>query len=748
MDILINSLYTQKEIFLREVISNASDALDKIRFLSLTDPSVLGDTKNLEIRVKIDQDSNSISITDTGLGMTRSELIENLGTIAKSGTTNFLDALAGGNINLIGQFGVGFYSTFLAGSKIVVRSKSNNDEQYVWTSEAAASFTIEKDEGSPLGRGTEVKIYLKEDAKEFANERKLENLIKKYSEFIDFPIYLLKKHEVEVDAPQEEENSADSDDDIEVAEKKEDKPSKIKKTELKWEQINVNKAIWLRDEEDLYEEDYVDFFKSISKQSNPPMNWIHFDTEGEVVFTSVLYIPNRAPSDFYSQYNTRKNDLKLYVRRVLIAEKHADLIPKYLSFVQGVIDSDDLPLNVNRETLQQTKAFKIINQKITKKILDMISEIAKWEFVDEDEFDEEDSEEDVEALSEEELEKKREDAKAASLKKNKERFDNFYNEFGKAIKLGIIDDKNNRKKLASLARWHSTRNLTELISFDDYIGRMKTVQDQIYYASGEDKNVLAKSPLVVGLVRKGYEVILCDDPIDEYVFGVLREYEEKNIVNVGKGDFKMPDDDEFERKKQKFLSKKFEPFIEYAKKLLFEEVGNVIVSNRLTNEPCVVVADSYGHSSFMDKIQKASMFAGANDNPLQNFKKILEINPHHKVIQIILERINVRVSLFRTRRPTRNWRSLWSCSTRLRHSTQGSAPRTLTLSSRDSTRFTRRQWEWSAWNASKWKWKMWSWRQRTTRATTRTPSTSTPQTSNSKPSNSDLFTYYSFSYLS
>ena len=248
----------------------------------------------------------------------------------------------------------------------------------------------------------------------------------------------------------------------------------------------------------------------------------------------------------------------------------------------------------------------------------MITEISKWELVDEDEFEEdmEDSEEDVAALSEEELEQKRKEAKELALKKNKEKYDNFYNEFGKAIKLGIIDDKNNRKKLASLARWTSTRNATELTSFDDYITRMKSVQDQIYYASGEDNKVLAKSPLVVGLVRKGYEVILCDDPIDEYVFGVLREYEDKNIVNVGKGDFKMPDDDEFDRKKQKFLTKKYEPLIEYAKKLLFEDINNVIVSNRLTNEPCVVVADSYGHSPFMQKIQGSSMFAGANENPL------------------------------------------------------------------------------------------------------------------------------------
>lgn len=374
MDIIINSLYTQKEIFLREVISNASDALDKIRFLSITEPTALGEKKDLEIRVSIDEEAKAISVRDTGIGMTRTELAQNLGTIAKSGTTNFLEALKGGNINLIGQFGVGFYSTFLVGSTVEVTSKSNNDKQYVWVSEAASSYKLYEDpRGDTLGRGTEVKIYLKEDSLDFLKHKKIAKLVKKYSEFIDFPIYLLNKKEVEEDAPAAE----PAEDEVTVEEKTEE-VKKVKRTVYEWEQLNTNKAIWLRDKEEIDDEEYIDFYKSLSKQSNPPLNWIHFKAEAEVAFTSVLFLPNRIPHDFYQTYSTRKNELKLYVRRVLITENKADLLPKYLSFITGVVDSNDLPINVNRETLQQTKTFKIINQRATKRVLDMITELSEW----------------------------------------------------------------------------------------------------------------------------------------------------------------------------------------------------------------------------------------------------------------------------------------------------------------------------------------------------------------------------------
>lgn len=390
MDILINSLYTQKEIFLREVISNGSDALDKVRFLALTDPDVLGETRDLEIRIEINEEEKYIQFRDTGVGMTRAELIQNLGTVAKSGTTNYLGALKEGKINLIGQFGVGFYSTFLVGRKVVVISKSSHDDQHIWTSESAAAYTVQKDpEGNTLGRGTVVRIYLKEDALDFLNHKKVSKLVKRYSEFIDFPIYINNKREVEEDAPAAEPTETEQGLEVKEGDAGKEEPKKIKRTVWEWEKINNNKAIWLREKDEIYDEDYIDFYKSISKQSNPPMNWVHFNTEGEIVFTAILYIPNRAPIDFYNNFNTRKNEVRLYVRRVLIAEQHSDLIPKYLSFVLGVIDSNDISVNVNRETLQQTKSFKVINQRVTKKILDMISEIAAWEDVTEDEYEEE-----------------------------------------------------------------------------------------------------------------------------------------------------------------------------------------------------------------------------------------------------------------------------------------------------------------------------------------------------------------------
>ena len=281
MDILINSLYSQKEIFLREVISNSSDALDKIRFMALSDPDILGDTRDLQIKIDINEDEKYIQFRDTGVGMTRKELIRNLGTIAQTGTTQYLEAMKEGRVNLIGQFGVGFYSTFLVGKKVVVISKSNDDDQHIWTSESAASFTVEADPaGNTLGRGTIVRIYLKEDALEFLNRKKVSKLVKRFSEFIDFPIYMHEEKEIEEEVATEEESKEESDEDLEVKEKDETTPEKVKRKVWEWEHINTNKALWLRDKDDIYDEDYIDFYKSISKQSNPPMNWVHFNTEG------------------------------------------------------------------------------------------------------------------------------------------------------------------------------------------------------------------------------------------------------------------------------------------------------------------------------------------------------------------------------------------------------------------------------------------------------------------------------------
>merc|ERR1719266_1595173 len=374
MDIIINSLYTKKEVFIRELISNASDALDKVRFIAVFDPDYLGDTPDLEIMIDFDYDAKTISFTDTGVGMSKAELIKNLGTVAKSGTTAFLEAMGQGeNMSLIGQFGVGFYSAFLVANKVVVTSKSNDDEQHIWTSTADSKFFLTKDpRGDTLGRGTRVTLHLKDDAVEFVEQDKIKNLVKKYSEFINYPIslYLSKdvKERVPVDTPDpnavkvtrfdEDGNEIIEGDVVEEEEKPEGEEDmepeyKTITTQVwEWALINEIKAIWTRDKDDISEEEYNNFYKTITKDPEDPLTYTHFKAEGEIEFKSILYIPASAPFDLFENYYGRSAALKLYVRRVLITEEFEDLMPKYLNFIKGVVDSDDLPLNVSREQLQ------------------------------------------------------------------------------------------------------------------------------------------------------------------------------------------------------------------------------------------------------------------------------------------------------------------------------------------------------------------------------------------------------------
>lgn len=468
MDILVNSLYTNKEVFLREVISNASDALDKIRFLAVSDPSVLKDLTELLIRVEYDSEAKTISIYDSGVGMTKQDLINNLGTIAKSGTTNFVQALAQGqSLNLIGQFGVGFYSTFLAGNKVTVVSKNNNDEQYVWESSAAHSFVVRQDpEGNTLQRGTKIVIHLKQDAYEFCDEHKLRELIKRYSEFINFPIYLRVQKEVSKEVTDEEQGEAkvepEKKDDLEIKDEDEVKEPKTKTITEKvwdWELVNDNKAIWLRNKEDLTLEDYNNFYKALAKDYEDPLTHIHFNAEGEVDFKSILFVPGHAPSDLFENYYAKVSALKLYVRRVLINEKFEDLLPKYLNFIKGVIDSDDLPINVSRESLQQLKMLKVMGRKLVKKALEMIKKMAELKEDDESSDEYEDEEEDevedtTQTTKDETQEVDEEKAKEKERKRQEkiDRYNRFWNEFGKNIKLGIIEDIGNRNKLAQLTR--------------------------------------------------------------------------------------------------------------------------------------------------------------------------------------------------------------------------------------------------------------------------------------------------------
>ena len=490
MDIIINSLYTKKEVFIRELVSNASDALDKVRFISVQDPDYLGNTPELEIKIDFDYEAKTISITDTGVGMTKAELVKNLGTVAKSGTTAFLEAMGQGeNMSLIGQFGVGFYSAFLVANKVVVTSKSNDDEQHIWTSTADSKFFLTKDpRGDTLGRGTRVTLHLKDDAVEFVEQDKIKNLVKKYSEFINYPIslYLSKdvKERVPVDTPEpnavkitqfdadgneiieddiieEEEKPEGEEDDLVITDEGEDEAEEEKEPEYKtittqvweWSLINEIKAIWTRDKDEITEEEYNNFYKTITKDPEDPLTYTHFKAEGEIEFKSILYIPASAPFDLFENYYGRSAALKLYVRRVLITEEFEDLMPKYLNFIKGVVDSDDLPLNVSREQLQQLKMIKVMSKKLVRKAIEMVRKLAEEE--DEEYEDDEDDYEEAEEEAEEEEDQEEaegEEGDEEEEEDGEDKYEIFWKNFGKNIKLGVIEDSSNRLKLAKLLR--------------------------------------------------------------------------------------------------------------------------------------------------------------------------------------------------------------------------------------------------------------------------------------------------------
>ena len=472
MDILINSLYTKKEVFIRELISNASDALDKVRFIALQNPEFLASNQNLEILIDFDHDAKTLSITDTGVGMTKAELIKNLGTVAKSGTTAFLEAMGKGeSLNLIGQFGVGFYSAFLVANKVVVASKANDDEQHVWTSTADAKFFVTKDpRGDTLGRGTRVTLHLKDDAVEYVEQDKIKNLVKKYSEFIQYPIKLFISKEIRKQVEDDEEAAekpADEDvekteeesvDDAEIKDEGEQQEEAEKKTKTvteqvwEWETINEIKAIWLRDKSEISEEEYNSFYKTISKDHENPLAYSHFTAEGEIEFKAILFIPSQAPYDLFENYYGKSAALKLYVRRVLITEEFEELMPRYLNFIKGVVDSDDLPLNVSREQLQQLKMIKVMSKKLIRKAIEMIRSLAEEDEEDDHDDDDEDNEDEDSTESRSLDEEKSDEEKAKEDEENEDKYTKFWKAFGKNIKLGVIEDASNRSKLAKLLR--------------------------------------------------------------------------------------------------------------------------------------------------------------------------------------------------------------------------------------------------------------------------------------------------------
>jgi len=599
MDIIINSLYSDRDVFLRELVSNAADACDKKRFLSITEEGQISDC---EIRIKADQDSKTIVIEDSGIGMSKDDLINNLGKIAESGTRKFMDALGKGeaDVNLIGQFGVGFYSAFLVANEVSVSTKvfQGDGKQWKWSSGARSGFTVEEDTGEPIqGSGTRIVLKLKEEAEEYLDDLKLQNLLKRYSQFISFPIKLYC-----------EKTKYDQVEDPDAEPPKEGETPKMKtvtRTEMEWEQMNKVKPIWLRNPKDVPNEEYVSFYKSTFKAYDDPLAQTHFSLEGQVEFRSVLYVPSVLPFELSrNMFDEASRSMKLYVKRVFISDKFEELLPRWLMFIRGLVDSDDLPLNVSREILQKSKILSIISKRLVKKCIDMFK----------------------------------------TIQEDEKKFETFNKNFGKYIKVGVIEDDDNRKDIAPLMTFFTSKSGDKEDSLADYVERMVDGQKNIYYVTGDNKKMASMSPALEKCNKLGYEVIYACEPIDELALQGVAKFQDKEILDVAKENVDLGDVDENEKAKLEEAEKEYENTFEWLKDILGKKVSKIRISKKLTESPAALTQGAYGMSPSMQRYMQAQAVAQGMDDSMFNMgisQAVLEINPSHPIIMSLKKQIEI-----------------------------------------------------------------------------------------------------------